>query len=138
MFSACNGQTIDFKMRGESLHRAWEVTDGAHHLPHLHHVILGDAGHHPWHVCVPGKVGDLGGVPTVDELLIRGDRRRRSDMQVVKIYGLKLSPQTSNARVSYQELWGPVLRILGRLFSADFAASPSENKTLRAQACVCI
>ena len=50
-------------------------THGTHHTAtptHLQDVVLRHGGHHPLVVAVPGKVGDLGGVPPVDEQQLGG------------------------------------------------------------------
>ena len=39
-----------------------------HHLPNLHDVVLRHRADHPGLVGVPGEVGDLGRVTSVDEL----------------------------------------------------------------------
>ena len=39
-----------------------------HHLPHLQNVVLGHAAHHPRLIVVPGEVGDLCSVSSMDEL----------------------------------------------------------------------
>merc|ERR1719462_76726 len=54
------------KIRGWSV---WVlvVVDVLRHLPHLHYIVLGDRADDPGLSWVPREVGDLGGVPAVDE-----------------------------------------------------------------------
>ena len=46
------------------------IVDILSHLPHLQDVVLRDTAHYPRVIGVPSEVGDLGSVPTMDELCV--------------------------------------------------------------------
>lgn len=97
------------------------IVDVLSHLPHLQDVVLRHTAYHPGLIRVPGKVRDLGCVPSMDKLKMGGYQKH--------------SMPSSVYHCTHHKLWRAIFSILWRLLLSNLAQVPDMESPVRATGC---